>query len=418
MSAEGVCACVPPLAYRLGRAFASMQAAHPGHRPSVSAAGLVIAETSQDHHGTITGPKAVWFGPVAALHLRCAQMPAQKQAGLAQPGPWLVADIGGTNARFGWVATPDGGIEHVVTLACADHAGPAAAAKAYLTQVAPQLGQAHPVPRVGAFAVATAVGGDRIAFTNSGWEFSRRATCAELGLDELRVLNDFEALALALPRLGPTQWRPVGLPGVTQQHAQPAEPGPGCVMAVIGPGTGLGVGAVVATPAGWQALPGEGGHSTLAAGDELESAVLAYLRSHHSHVSAERLLSGIGLPLLHQALQVVAGQPGGPLLQASEIVEYGVSGADQGCTDALETFSALLGSFAGNVALTVGARGGVYIGGGIVPRFEALFMRSRFRERFEAKGRLRPYLEQVPTRLITDTLAALTGAASVLRAPG
>jgi glucokinase len=130
-------------------------------------------------------------------------------------------------------------------------------------------------------------------------------------------------------------------------------------------------------------------------------------------VSAERLLSGIGLPLLHEAVAAVLGH-NVPSLGAETIVEWGRSGQDPLCRCTLDTFCALLGGFAGNVALTLGARGGLYIGGGIVPRFGERFFDSQFRQRFEAKGRFRAYLEGVPTALITDTLAALTGAAFAL----
>jgi glucokinase len=212
------------------------------------------------------------------------------------------------------------------------------------------------------------------------------------------VLNDFEALALSLPRLKPHQLRPHG--------ALPAATG---TLAVIGPGTGLGVGGVIPTAQGWVALPGEGGHATLAAADDHEAALLAYARRLHAHVSAERLLSGIGLPLLHEAVAAVAGAPA-EALTAEQVVERGLAG-DALCGQALDSFCALLGGFSGNVALTLGARGGVYIGGGIVPRLGERFFASRFRERFEAKGRFREYLAAIPTALITDTLAALAGAA-------
>jgi glucokinase len=307
--------------------------------------------------------------------------------------PWLVADVGGTNARFGWVSDPARGVEHIERLPVAEHAGPAEAARAYLARL-----PAGAQPRRAAIAVATAVRDDVVELTNSHWRFSRRALQQELGLDSLQVLNDFEALALSLPRLKPQQLRPHG--------ALPAADG---TLAVIGPGTGLGVGGVIPTAQGWVALPGEGGHATLSAADDHEAALLAYARTRHAHVSAERLLSGIGLPLLHEAVAAVAGAPA-EALTAEQVVERGLAG-DPLCGQALDSFCALLGGFAGNVALTLGARGGVYIGGGIVPRLGDRFFDSRFRERFEAKGRFREYLAAIPTALITDTLAALAGAA-------
>lgn len=337
---------------------------------------------------------------VASIHTsnpaRCH--PSAGQARLDESSyPWLVADIGGTNARFGWIAAPGAPVTQVRRLPVAEHAGPVQAARAYLAAL-PEPGKR--APRFGAFAVATAVSGDRIAFTNSHWAFSRAEVQAALGLDSLLMLNDFEALALSLPRLGAAQLR---------LHVQRPVASAG-MLAVVGPGTGLGVGAVVQTRQGWLALPGEGGHATLAAGDELESALLSWVRRQHAHVSAERLLSGIGLPLLHQALGEVQGQATPPRPTA-EIVAAGLDGSDGLCSRTLDMFCALLGGFAGNVALTLGARGGLYIGGGIVPRFADRFFASAFRERFEAKGRFRDYLAAIPTALITDTLAALEGAA-------
>jgi glucokinase len=319
--------------------------------------------------------------------------------------PRLVADIGGTNARFGWLAAPGEPATHVRQMPVNQFAGPTQAAQAYMADLASRLGADWQAPRHAAFAVATAVSGDHIAFTNCPWAFSRAQVQAELGLDSLQMLNDFESLALSLPCLGSAQWRAhTGGPSALQDHAV------GCTLAVVGPGTGLGVGAVVHTRDGWVALPGEGGHATLAAGDDLESAVLAHVRKQYSHVSAERLLSGIGLPLLYQALgQVQGGAP--EALTAAQIVEQGQGTSDALASQTLDMFCALLGGFAGNVALTLGARGGVYIGGGIVPRFADRFFASGFRQRFEAKGRFQAYLSAIPTLLITDTLAALSGSA-------
>lgn len=329
---------------------------------------------------------------------------------VAAPGgpahwPGLVADVGGTNARFGWVTGPGAPVTQVKTYPVAAFAGPAEAARAYLGDLAALAGgsgQALEAPRRAALAVATAVGGDLVELTNGHWRFSRAELGRALGVAPLRVLNDFEALALSLPRLSPGQIRPHG----------PAPTGRGA-MAVIGPGTGLGVGGVVRTGQGWIALPGEGGHATLAPTDEEESRLLSQVRLQFAHVSAERLLSGIGLPVLMRAVCALAGEAE-QTLTAEQIVERGVHGDDPLCRRTIDHFCALLGSFAGNVALTLGAQGGVFIGGGIVPRLGERFFSSRFREKFEAKGRFQGYLAAIPTALITDTLAALTGAAAAL----
>ena len=316
--------------------------------------------------------------------------------------PWLVADIGGTNARFGWVDGDGRQVQHVRKLPTAGYPQPADAVHAYLHQLAPLLGPAFRPPVRAAFAVATAIAGDEVAFTNSHWRFSRSALRAELGLQALLVLNDFEALALSLPRLGADQLRAHG-----------ALPQPRGTMAVIGPGTGLGVGGVTQTPQGWVALPGEGGHATLAATDDFESALLQHARREFTHVSAERLLSGIGLPVLYRAVAATLGEAAADL-SAEAIVEHGMAGDDAVCDRTLEVFCALLGSFAGSVALTLGARGGVYIGGGIVPRLGAWFAGSPFRARFENKGRFSPFTAQLATRVITAPYPALAGAAALL----
>ena len=357
--------------------------------------------------------------PMPTMPRLSAPVPAAGEDADEEPGsgggwpyPWLLADIGGTNARFGWLASGSAEVTQVATLNAADHAGPAEAARAYLRGLEQTLGAAYRAPRAGALAVATAVGGDHIALTNSGWEFSRLATRKGLGLDELLVLNDFEALALALPRLRATQVRTIGPARVGWPDA--AARG---ALAVIGPGTGLGVAGLLPTPHGWVAVPGEGGHASLSPADDFEGELLRVVRRAFAHVSAERLLSGIGLPVLHGAVAEVLGRPAPvPAPSTGEIVERGLSGADEVCSACLDSFCALLGSFAGNVALVLGARGGVYIGGGIVPRLGERFFASRFRERFEAKGRFQAYLQAIPTALITDTLVALAGAAAALEA--
>lgn len=319
-------------------------------------------------------------------------------------GSRVVADIGGSNARFGWLAPGATGVEFVETLPVANFPDLAGAARHYLAGIAAREGAAHRPPAAAALAVATAVIGDQVDFTNSPWSFSQAALRAALGLQRLAVINDFEALALALPRLQPHQLRADG-PLPTAQG----------MLAVVGPGTGLGVAGIVQTRRGWQALPGEGGHATLAARDDFEAEVLKAARRQFEHVSAERLLSGIGLPTLHAAVAEALGAAS-PALEAPQILQAGLAG-DTVARRTLETFCALLGSFCGNVALTLGARGGVFIGGGIVPRIADLFFASDFRRRFEAKGRFESYLKTVPTALITDTLVALDGAAAALDDP-
>jgi glucokinase len=355
-------------------------------------------------------PKGETYTPALARPVACEhdRIVASFSSPMSAPLPWLVADIGGTNARFGWIGHADAPIEHVHTLDVRGYVGPVEAAEAYLALIARDLGSGAVRPKAAALAVATAVVGDEVVLTNSAWRFSCARTRQALGVKTLRVLNDFEAMALALPRLGPGQWR---------AHADDPRPGAG-VLAVVGPGTGLGVGAAVRAPGGWVALPGEGGHATLAATDEDEARVLAHARQWFGHVSGERLLSGIGLPVLHRAVCAATGAAGTGALTTPQIVERGLDGSDLLARRTLEMFCALLGNFCGSVALTYGARGGLFVGGGIVPRLGGFFFTSAFRQKFEAKGRSRDYLASVPTAVIIDTLAALTGSRAVLEGVG
>jgi glucokinase len=338
--------------------------------------------------------------------LRATPPLRSKLASVMVPGatlgfPRLVGDVGGTNARFALIESAGGVPAHLRTLRVADHAHIGGAIESYLACLERDNATADR-PCAAALALATPISGDNVIMTNNGWRFSRHALQERLGLDALLLLNDFEALALALPRLRPSQLR-ADLPRQPQ----------GDVMAAVGPGTGLGVAGVVRTPVGWVALPGEGGHATLAPADNYESALLGYVRQELPHVSGERLLSGLGLPTLYRAVANVNGR-GAQELAAEQVVTCGMDGTDTTCAATLDAFCALLGNFAGSVALTMGARAGVYIGGGIVPRLGERFFASAFRARFEAKGRFREYLERIPTPVITDTLAALSGAAGAL----
>lgn len=316
--------------------------------------------------------------------------------------PWLVADIGGTNCRFGLVRAADAPAADVLTYRCADYPSPEAAAAVYLAAIGEREGAAVAPQRI-AFAVATAVEGDTAQMTNSAWLVSRPRLAAALGARQVLLLNDFEALALALPRLGDDAVQWIG----------DARPDARLPMAVIGPGTGLGVSSCVPVAGGWIAIAAEGGHATAPAADDFESDVLREMRREHAHVSAERALSGIGLPVLHRAVCRVRGMPD-ETLAAEEITRRAFEANDALCMATLDTFCAMLGTFAGNVALTVGARGGVYIAGGIAQKLGADFLGPRFRARFEAKGRFSGYMARIATGLITAKHAALAGAAQAL----
>ncbi|WP_031170369.1 glucokinase [Streptosporangium roseum] len=305
--------------------------------------------------------------------------------------PWLVADIGGTNARFGLVTEPGGQPQAVAVLAGADHDGLPEAVAAYLAEHAGGV-----QPGAACIAIAGPVEGDRYRLTNAGWTGSVR----DLGIPNAELLNDFEALAASLPHLVGDDLVSLGGP----------EPSRG-VKAVLGPGTGLGVGGLVPAAEGWVPIPGEGGHVTVPVLDERDHAIVQALRAEGlEHVVAEHLLSGPGLTRLHHGLALVHGVDA-PRLSASDIV---ARLDDSLCAETVEVFCGMLGTFAGNVALTLGARGGVYLGGGVLPRIVDRVRSSDFRRRFEATPTLNDYLSAIATTLIVAPQPALVGAAAWL----
>lgn len=306
----------------------------------------------------------------------------------------LVADVGASNARFA-LSARSGELSATRVLACRNFPSITDAIAAYLA------GAGNPPVRDAILAVATPVLGDEIHMTNHSWSFSIEASRRALGLRTLLVVNDFVALALALPFLAPAD-----LQGLDARAA----PRPG-VKAVIGPGTGLGVAGLVPTDAGWEALATEGGHASLAATSAQETAILQVLWQTYGHVSNERLISGTGIPLLYASLCTVGGwAPAPEAVDAAAVVRLARSGACPAAVQTCRVFSALLGSFAGNVALTLGSTGGLYLGGGVLAHMGALFDVSSFRARFLAKGRFANYLEAIPTYLIRAEYPALTGA--------
>ena len=311
----------------------------------------------------------------------------------------LVADIGGTHARFGLSPAAGGPVADVRVMRCADYPGLQDAALAYLNGLA-WAGRA-PRPRRACLAIAAPITGEAVRMTNHPWVIERARISAALGLSELTLLNDFEAIALALPALGP---------GDTVAIGPDAPVHPRLPMAVLGPGTGLGVALCVPAGGRWLAIASEGGHATAVAADDFEADVLRRVRSEFEHVSSERLLSGIGLPVLYRAIARLQGTPALEL-GAERITRRALDDSDAACTLALDTFFAMLGTLAGNVALMGGARGGVFIAGGIAQGLADRLARSRFRERFEAKGRYRDYMGAIATRLITVPHCALIGAA-------
>jgi glucokinase len=314
-----------------------------------------------------------------------------------EPTTWLVGDIGATHARFGLVS-PDAKLLHSRTLADEDCPTIEGALTAFLAERG-----SLPMPRQGAIAIASPITGDRVAMTNHPWSFSVQELKSRLAFERLEVINDFTALALALPRLAPEDRQAVGGGAAAA----------GAPIGVLGPGSGLGVSGLVPSGTGWIALTGEGGHATLAPASDREGAVLERMRRHFDHVSAERALSGPGLVNLYNTLAAINGVPAKGYT-AAQITDLAIRAEDPLCVEATTMFCAMLGTMAGNLALTLGARGGVYIGGGIVPKLGRTFVDSPFRERFEAKGRFRSYLEAIPTFVVTHPLPAFLGCAALL----
>lgn len=311
----------------------------------------------------------------------------------------LVGDIGGTNARFAlWRGQR---LEAVRVLRTADHASPEDAVRAYLAEVG------HAIGELGAVCLACAgpVTGDEFVFTNNHWRLGQRAFRRALGLDELLLINDFSAMALGIAELPEHELRPV-CPGVAETDR---------VRLVIGPGTGLGVAGLLPREdgAGWRVLPSEGGHACLPVGNAREAAIWAQLNERFGHVSAEAVLSGNGLLELYRAscrLDGVAPH----LQQPAEITAAALAGEAQ-AVRVLEQFCCWLGRVVGDAVLTLGARGGVYLAGGMLPRFVEFFLRSGFLQSYRDKGRMSRYFDGIPVWLATAEYPGLLGAGVALQ---
>ena len=312
-------------------------------------------------------------------------------------GVGLIGDIGATNARFALVG-PDGHLLAARVYALTDYDLLHDALEAYLTETSPGKR-----PAQAALAVASPVTDDQITMTNHPWTFSIDTLKHEFGLARLLVINDFAANAAAVPHLDAKDRIQIG-------GGEPVNNAP---IGVIGPGTGLGVSALLPSANGALTIAGEGGHVTMTPATAEESAILDLMRKRYDHVSAERLLSGPGLVNLYNARCELAGTPAASYL-AEQITSPLIWKEDPRTREATAMFCAMLGTVAGNLALTLGARGGIYIAGGIVPHMASFFAQSEFRLRFEAKGRLRGYLAAIPTYLIVQPLLGLLGAAALL----
>jgi glucokinase len=309
----------------------------------------------------------------------------------------ILADIGATNARFALLES--GRPIDTTTYSVADYASPVEAARAFLA--GPAAGHA---PQMAVIAAAGPVVNGRVTMTNAAWTVDAERIRTGLGLQAVHVINDFEALGWALPDLRPADLFDIG---------QVAPPGQG-TMAVMGPGTGFGLAALASDGKAEVVLVTEAGHATLPSENRREDAVILALRERLQHVSVERVLSGPGLVQLYHAIAEVDGLTV-PQRSAAEIVEHALAGDCEASRNTLEAFCAFLGGAAGNAALTLGAVGGVFIAGGIAPRFTDFLRQSAFRERFEAKGRMASYLARIPTQVIVHQYPAFVGLARLAR---
>lgn len=311
----------------------------------------------------------------------------------------LIADIGGTNARFALLEVGGRHAHDVTVYKSAHYPQLSDALAAYLAQ----LDERYSVV-MGCFAVAAPILDDFIHFTNSPWAFSVADLKAQLGGVDLVVVNDFTALAYSIPFLTPSDIVSIG--GGASVAGAP--------IGIIGPGTGLGVSALVAGSDGdYVALAAEGGHATMAAFDDREEQVLHYLRAQLGHVSAERVLSGPGLINLYGALCHLNGVLP-TLVFPDQITGAAVSARCPVAVEALDMFFAMLGTIASNLALTLGAQGGIMLAGGILPQLAGPLAESRFRTRFDDKGRYAQWLDRIPTRLITHPETAFLGLANLV----
>jgi len=309
----------------------------------------------------------------------------------------VVVDVGGTNIRLAVLDVVTGEISKVREYPCMQFITLDAALAQYFVTLP------DPVSHL-CIGIACQVEHDLVQMTNLNWKFSKQALQHKLSLKTLHVINDYTAISLAVPFVEDSQKIQIG-------SGKEVEDG---VKAVFGPGTGLGVSHLLKHKEKWLSLDGEGGHTSFAPNTSQQADVLLLLQSQFGHVSNERLMSGQGLVNIYHALCRLAGkQP--EYFEAAQISEAALNNECELATQTLNLFCEALGSFAGNLALSLDCKGGVYIAGGIIPRFIDFFKNSEFRTYFEAKGRLSHYLKGIPTFLITHPNPGLLGASVYLQ---
>tara|TARA_R110001592_G_scaffold70936_7_gene216954 strand:+ start:2823 stop:3773 length:951 start_codon:yes stop_codon:yes gene_type:complete len=309
----------------------------------------------------------------------------------------VVADVGGTNIRLAVLDITNGEMSKIREYPCAQFITIETALIQYFATLSEPVGYL-------CLGIACPVENDLISMTNLNWQFSKKQLKQKLALKALYVINDYTAISLAVPFVEENQKIKIG----------GGEEVTNCVKAIFGPGTGLGVSHLIKQNEKWVSLDGEGGHSSFAPNTAQQADVLLLLQGQFGHVSTERLLSGQGLVNIYHALCRLAGkQP--EFFEAAEITKSALNGECELALQTLTLFCQAMGGFAGNLALNLECKGGVYIAGGIVPRFIEFFKNSEFRTFFEAKGRFEGYLKSIPTYLITHENPGLLGAAVYLR---
>jgi glucokinase len=320
----------------------------------------------------------------------------------------LIADIGGTNIRIAQAhATPEISIDEIETYQCQEFASLTEVIAHYLETKALNGAIIH-----ACLAIACPVDNDLISMTNLPWQFSQKELKSSLALASLRLINDYTAIAMAIPLLNEQQKVKIG--GGESVSGKP--------ISVCGPGTGLGVANLVpitvADKQQWHCISGEGGHIDFSPVNQTEQHVLNAIQTIKPRVSYEQLLSGFGLEQIYQALLTLnhdtIDMSVVTKISAKDITHNAVQGTCPICEETLTLFCNVLGGFAGNLALIMNSQGGVYIAGGIVPRFIDYLKTSDFRLRFETKGRLSAITEQAPTYVITEAQPGLLGAAAFI----
>ncbi|QKJ88100.1 Glucokinase [Paramixta manurensis] len=309
----------------------------------------------------------------------------------------LVGDVGGTNARLALCEIETGTLSQAKTFSTAEYESLEAVIRHYLDEQQQSITD-------GCIAIACPITDDWVEMTNHDWAFSTQALKTNLGFEHLEIINDFTAVSMAIPMLSADDVIQFG--GGAAVKDKP--------IAVYGAGTGLGVAHLVHVDKRWVSLPGEGGHVDFAPNSEEEGIILDVLRDELGHVSAERVLSGAGLVNLYRAI-VKSDQRVPEKLKPKDVTERALSEGDTDCRRALALFCVIMGRFGGNLALNLGTFGGVYIAGGIVPRFLDFFKASGFRAAFEDKGRFKEYVMAIPVYMITHDQPGLLGAGAHLR---